>query len=196
MIKYFILILAIITTFIACGSVEDKIDDSVKQSQNQMINEILEASKAFAIVHEAAIKNSSDTSIIDKINKFYTHTVKTAKFIDSLQTEMGKLEEKDPKSIDLIQRVFLTEGFGDSLFKKVRLSYYFAEELASEDSIKFLISSIHDTYSDEAKDQLFTQNSPMGVSMLLYGIESELLKDAVKSLESYNLNATSTKGNK
>jgi hypothetical protein len=54
--------------------------------------------------------------------------------------------------------------------------------------MKTRLINARNIYSTETKNQLFGLNSPGGVNMILYGIESELIKDGTKSLNAYKTN--------
>ena len=61
----------------------------------------------------------------------------------------------------------------------------FAIDVALADTTKSRLKTAQDTYTTETKKQFFELNGPLGVNMILYGIESELIKDGTRSLYGY-----------
>ena len=98
---------------------------------------------------------------------------------------MNKLDDKDLQSSSLIKKIFLNDQIGDTVFNKVKLAYSKAIDISIADTTKSRLKKAQDTYTTETKKQFFEMNGPLGVSMILYGIQSELIKDGTKSLSEY-----------
>lgn len=152
-----------------------------------MQSDVSDAKIAFRDTYQNALQVSSDSAVIGKIKNLYTFIDETTKYIDSLKSEMNKLDDKDLKNTDLIKKIFLNDGVGDSVFNKVKLSYSFAIEIALADTTKSRLKKAQDIYTTETKKQFFELNGPLGVNMILYGIESELIKNGTKSLYGYKM---------
>jgi hypothetical protein len=88
----------------------------------------------------------------------------------------------DTKNIELVKQMFLNNGIGDMVFKRVKQSYSITIAIAFADTTKTRLRKVQETFSEETKKQFFGLNSPLGVAMILYGIESELIKDGSRCL--------------
>ena len=100
---------------------------------------------------------------------------------------MDELDDIDTKNIELIKQMFLYDGIGDSVFTKVKHSYLLTIDISVADTTKTRLKKVTETYSDETQKQFFQKNGPLGVNMILYGIESELIKDATRCLAGHTL---------
>ena len=131
-------------------------------------------------------KNDSVFSV--KVAELHSDLTKTAKYIDSLRIELDKLDDMDTKNIDLIRQMFITDGIGDTIFNKVKHSYSLTIQMALTDKLRSRLKKVQDTYTGETRNQLFGLNGPLGVNMILSGIESELIKDGTSILKDYLTN--------
>jgi hypothetical protein len=98
---------------------------------------------------------------------------------------MNKLDNMDTRNIELVKDLFLNYGLGDSVFNKVKQSYSLASEIASADTTKLRLMEVRETFSEEMKKHFFGLNNPLGVNMILYGVELELIKDGTISLSEH-----------
>jgi hypothetical protein len=183
------LVLILITTLVSCGdiskNIEETVDNGIKDTKTEMTSDIANSKGTFTETYKNIILGSTDSLVIKKITKFYFNINETSKYIDSLKTEINKLDDKELKNTDLIKKIFLNDGIGDRVFDRVKSSYTFAIDIALADTAKRRLKKTQDIYTAETKKQFFESNGPLGVNMLLYGIESELLKDGTKSLYGY-----------
>jgi hypothetical protein len=180
-----LIILTILTTLIGCDfskQVKDKVDNSIKEGKVEMDTDISNAKSDFAESFNRALGESKDSSFSDNVTDLYSNVSKTSKYIDSLRKEMDKLDGMDTKNIELIKQIFLYNGIGDSVFVKVKHSYSLTIDIAVADTTKARLRKVKETYTEESKKQFFELNGPLGVNMILYGIESELIKDATRCL--------------
>src|SRR5690606_5209172 len=128
------------------------------------------------------ILQQSDDSILSiKVTGFYSSIIKTSRYIDSLRTEMDKLDDMDKSNVELINIMFINNGLGDSVFNQVKQSYSLAIDIALTDTAKSRLQKVKATFSEKTKKQFFGLNGPLGVNMILYGIASELIKDGTTS---------------
>ena len=169
-------------------NIQETVDNAAKYAQAEMTADITNSKVAFEDTYKKALQGSTDSSLTKRLTKLYLTTNETSKYIDSLQTEMRKLDNKDVKNNDLIRKIFLSDGIGDKVFDKVKFSYNCAIDIALADTTKARLKTAQDIYTSETKKQFFELNSPGGVNMILYGIESELIKDGTKSLYGYITN--------
>jgi len=190
--KFHILIYFFGLTLISCGDIDKNIEESVSNASNnaqaEMTADIVNSKKLFEDTYKNALIGSTDSAVVKKITKLHLTINETSKYIDSLQIEIRKLDNKDVKNSDLIKKIFLIDGIGDVIFNKVRFSYNCAMDIALADTTKARLKTVQDMYSSETKKQFFDLNSPDGVNMILYGIESELIKDGTKCLVAFKPN--------
>jgi hypothetical protein len=189
MTRQILLIFIAMTTLIGCDNFSNKIQEDVNSSVNdakaEMNKDVTNAKTALTIVSKKVWENSADTIVTTKIKTLYSSINLTSKYIDSLKMEMNKLDDKDLNNIDLIKKIYLYDGVGDSLFNKVKASYVLTIDIALYDTTKSRLTKVHDTFTDENKKNFFELTNPLGVNMILYGIESELIKDGVRCLYGY-----------
>jgi hypothetical protein len=190
--KFHILLYFFGLTLISCGDIDKNIEESLNNASNdtqaEMTADIINSKKLFEDTYKNALTGSTDSAAVKKITKLHLTINETSKYIDSLQIEIRKLDNKDVKNSDLIKKIFLIDGIGDIIFNKVKFSYNCAMDIALEDTTKARLKTVQDIYSSETKKQFFDLNSPDGVNMILYGIESELIKDGTKCLVAFKPN--------
>ncbi len=180
-----LIILTILTPLIGCNfneQLKNKVDSGVKDAKLEMDADISNAKSDFKKSFNLMLKQSNDSLLTTKVIDLYSRVTKTYLYIDSLRKFMDKLDDMDTKNIGLIRQMFLYDGIGDSIFANVNHSYSLTIDIALADTTKTRLKNVTETYSDETKKQFFQQNSPVGVNMILYGIESELLKDGTRCL--------------
>ncbi|GAA0879034.1 hypothetical protein GCM10009119_20020 [Algoriphagus jejuensis] len=185
MARQTLIILTILTTLIGCNfseQVKNKVDSDVKEAKLEMDADISNAKSDFEKSFNQTLKQSKDSILTAKVVDLYSRVTKTSLYIDSLRKAMDKLDDMDTKNIELIKQMFLYDGIGDSVFAKVKKSYSLTIDIAVADTTKTRLKNVTETYSDETQKLFFQQNSPLGVNMILYGIESELIKDGTRCL--------------
>ncbi len=187
--RHTLIIFIILITLIGCDNMvrnaNEQVENSIKTSKMAMDLDVVSAKKTFAEMYDKALQNKPDSIVSEKITDLYLKINQTSQYIDSLQFEINKLDDKDLQSSTLIKKIFLNNQIGDSIFNKVRLAYGKAIEISIINTTKSRLKKVQDTYNAETKKQFFEMNGPLGVSMILYGIESELIKDGTKSLSEY-----------
>jgi len=163
----------------------NRVDNAVKDAKIEMEADISLAKSDFGDSYIQMSQQSKDSLLLIKVTATYSSILKTSSYIDSLRNEMNKLDDMDIKNGELIHDMFIKNGLGDSIFNQVRDSYSLAVDIALVDTTKSRLKIVRETYSEETKKQFFELNSPLGVIMILYGIESELIKDGTRSLYGY-----------
>src|SRR5712671_891180 len=117
----------------------------------------------------------------------------TAAYIDTLKVKMDNIAIRSISTKvedELIREIFLSKGAGDSLFHKLKSSFFLALITTSSATIKADIqkSANEILIGDDInrfKSQYFNLNSALRVNMILYGCEIELLNAGIKSLKEY-----------
>jgi hypothetical protein len=179
------IIFTILTTLIGCNfseQVKNKVDSGVNDAKLEMDEDIFSAKSDFEKSFNQTLKQSKDSVLTAKVSDLYSSVTMTSLYIDSLRKAMDKLDNMETKNIELIKQMFLFNGIGDSIFVKVKHSYSLTIDISKSDTTKTRLKKVTETYSDETQKQFFQQNSPVGVNIILYGIESELIKDGTRCL--------------
>jgi len=183
-----LILLTILISLFGCNfsnQVMNRVDNAVKDAKIEMEADISLAKSDFGDSYIQMSQQSKDSLLLIKVTATYSSILKTSSYIDSLRNEMNKLDDMDIKNGELIHDMFIKNGLGDSIFNQVRDSYSLAVDIALVDTTKSRLKIVRETYSEETKKQFFELNSPLGVIMILYGIESELIKDGTRSLYGY-----------
>jgi hypothetical protein len=166
--------------------VKDTVDSGVKLAKTEMDADISNAKLSFIESYKKVIGTLTDSLVLTRITSLNISINNTVQYIDSLRDEMEKLDNLDINNTEFVKRTFLNNGIGDSIFNKVKSSYTFAIDIASSDTTKSRLTIVRDSYNSDTKNQFFELNGPLGVNMILYGIETELIRDGTKSLYGYS----------
>lgn len=184
-----IFMLIIVTTLFSCDNfsnkVKESVDNNIADAKTEWATNIVNIKDTLTQVYKKALQSSTDTNTTNNIKSLYLSISKTSKYIDSLKTEIDKLDAMDIKNIDLIKKIYLNDGVADSLFNKVKSSYTFALSTSLTDKTKASLTKARDSYTEDTKKQFFEMSDPFGVNMILYAIELELIKEGTKSLQDY-----------
>ena len=176
MIRYIL----ILTTYL--GVLSCNVDSRLTDAKEEWETDLANTKSDFELAYQAIVTNSKDTAQIGVLTGLYTAVRSTSQYIDTLRDQMGELDDKDVKNVDLIRRRFLEEGIADTLFRKVTVTYSTMIEVAYADTAKSRLKKARDLYTEETKKQFFQLIGPLGGNMILYGIESELLKDGARTI--------------
>ena len=181
--------------FSGCFNIDpDKVTAYVgKQIENakaEMNSEYAKGKVSFDKKCQAALQTTLDTLLRKELRCFQTAMNEALNYTDSLKTEMSKLKDDAAGSDVLIKRIFITEGKADSLFNKLRSAYRTAEQIARAKDLKIEVKKSGDNALgepdvNERKNMFFAMNSPLGVQIILYGYQSELLKTGMDCLDGY-----------
>jgi hypothetical protein len=188
MTRQTLIILTILISVFGCDfskQLKERVDDGVKDAKAEMESDISLGKSDLGKSYNQMLQRSDDSLLLIKVTAFYSSIIKTSKYIDSLRAEMNKLDDMDTRNVEFVKDMFINNGLGDSVFNQVKQSYSLAIDIAPADTTKSRLKNVKETYSEETKKQFFELNSPLGVNMILYGIESELIKDGTRSLSGH-----------
>lgn len=186
-----ILPLLTITIFFSCNNlsehIEQQVDKEVETSKQYMDAEADKSKNNFLILVRAAKKSQNDHSEQQQLHELETIITGTDNFLDSLKTEMDKLDELDVRNMELVKSTFLYKSIGDSIISKLTRSIAIAQTIAKTEKQKAAIKALSDTLGiqpnpEKWKEQTFGLNNSLGASMILYGLRMELFTIGTKSL--------------
>lgn len=189
--KQLLIILTISTTLFACNfskQIKDKADNDIKSVKVAMDSDMSNAKTEFSKLYNQALQQPRDSVFSTNANDLYWSITNTLEYIDSLRIEMDKLDYMNVKNMEVIQRMFLYKGIGDSVFNKIKYSYSLAAQIALADSSKSRLIKVREGFTRDKKILLFEVQTPLGVNMILHGIEMDLIKDGSKSFYEHSKN--------
>jgi hypothetical protein len=188
-----IFLFSILTSiFISCGNVSDSVKDGIGSNIKEAITSLRDSitvNKAkLESSYSSAINKAIDSNTKKRIDSLHQSVTTTAKFIDTLIYEVDKLDNDDLNNVQVIKTIFLTHGKGDSLFNRINTSYQIAIDYTTNTITKSEINKSRTNLfggkdASNFSSALFSTNSPLGVTMMLYGSEIELLHIGQNSLE-------------
>jgi hypothetical protein len=169
------------------GHIEQQVDSKVERAKQDMSAEVQRAKEDFTAHFKATEENQADILIKRKLQELKFSIISTDSYLDSLKREMGKLDENDVRNVELVKATFLYNGVGDSIFNKLKRSIAAAENAAKTDQQKIAIISASEslftaTSADKWKEQMFGLTNPLGASMIIYGLQTELYNIGIKAL--------------
>lgn len=183
-----ILVLIISIVLFGCNfssSVKHSVSDGIKDVKFEMKRDISDAMSQFELTYKNTSKQSKDSIFIAKLNELYNSIKNTSEYIDSLRAETIGYNDMDVNNIDYSERIYINLGTADSLFKKVKSSYSLAIEIAKADTTKSRLKAVQVNFNEKTKTTYFELGTPLMVNMILFGIESELIKDGTRCLIGY-----------
>ena len=193
-----IIFVLLVLSFYGCDffspeKANERIATGIQAVESKMTTDYAKAKDTFNLAYQKALQATSDSLITKKLQNVYSVLMETVNYMDSLKTEMNKLDNSDVNNVGLIKEIFLTNGIGDSLFDKLKLSYSLAEDVARTAEKKSAIRNsrtniLNEQDIDQRKNQYFGLNGPEGIEWMLYGFETELLKVGLESLDGYYQN--------
>ena len=174
-----ILSLAVLTTLLSCNfsnQIKDEANSTEKTAKIAMDAELYSVKADFSKAYEMLRHRQLDSSFSTQSSTIYQEINSTVKYLDSLRLEMDKLDNMAPENVKLVRYLFLEKRIGDSIMQKLNYSYQLIinSTTAKADKLRFI--EVQATFSEETKKNSFQLNSPFGVSILLFGFESELFK--------------------
>lgn len=169
---------------------KERVETGVQTAQSEMTTDFVRDRDTFNITYQKIVQLIHDTLVSEKIQNFYVTLTETTSYIDSLKTEMNQLGKSDANNVQLVKEIFVTNGAGEILFNKIKLSYTLAEDLSrtavEKDEVKkSRANALNEPNMNERINQYFGLNNPLGAEMILYGLGKELLKIGTKSLNSF-----------
>lgn len=169
---------------------ENFVKEQLKWSTSQMEKTYQQEKSTFDLLAEQAVSISKDSITTERIVNFHSKTCDALEFIDSVKKGMDKLNEitNNTESTKLIKETFINKGLADTLFNICDQVFSAAEKIDYSGKKKTEIKNSRDNLlgnSDQKKQTYFGMNSPMGVSLLLFGFQTELLNVATSVLEEH-----------
>ena len=193
-----LIILTIIAILTGCGNNADKtINNAQKEANEKLVNDSKRDLKLLSDAYQNALAKTVDTAMKVKIKDVYGSIISTTKYLDSLKVELKKIDEKNPKSSELVEDIFIRNGIADSIFKKLKYSFDLSSQIAQRESVKTDINKRCGNIVDETNDKspnsltskkflFFKLHSPQMEIWTLDGFESELVNCGIEGLTDFN----------
>jgi hypothetical protein len=169
------------------GHIEQQVDSKVETAKQEIEAEVEKAKQDFIATYQAVEKSSADKVALQDLQTFRATFSSADNYLDSLKSEMDKLDEMDIRNVALVKSTFLYKGVGDTIVSKFKASLAAAQSIARTEpqrtAIKASSNSLGiDPSPDTWKEQTFGMTNPLGASMVLYGLRAELYKIGLKAL--------------
>jgi hypothetical protein len=186
------LVLMLILLLLGCSNVSESVKDGIKNNVNEVMEGLKDSALSgkvnFGKSYHAVLNKGGDSSSIMKIEVLHNSMTTTVNFIDTLIYEVGKFDNDDVSNVQVIRTIFINRGKGDSLYRCLNTLYRNALDNATNATVKSEIIKSRDNAlgnldANQYSTMLFSVNSPLGVIMMLYGSEIELLHVGQNSLE-------------
>ncbi|GAA4728742.1 hypothetical protein [Flavisolibacter ginsenosidimutans] len=180
-----------LTFLFGCNSVsehiEQQVDSNIETAKQDMNAEIEKSKEEFREAYQLAEKSNSDKFGLQNLQTFKTTFTSTDNYLDSLKTEMDGLNDKDVHTVELVKSIFLYKGAGDSIINKLNRTIAIGKAVARTEKQKVAIKAMNDSLGiapnpDRWKEQTFGLTGPLGASMVLYGLRTELYAIGMKTL--------------
>ena len=189
-----ILIVFFSTVLFGCNSFTEhtklQVDESMKKAKQEMDDEVNKNKKDFTLSYQNALEKNKDSLDQKNINEFRGSLIKTENYMDSLNREMNKLDENDVNNVSVVKEIFLNKGHGDSILISIKNAIAVAQGITRNTSGATKIKATSDSLISESSpgkwtQQLFGLTNPLGASMILYGLQTELYKIGNLTLQTY-----------
>lgn len=169
------------------GHIEQQVDSKVETAKQDMNTAVEKLKQDFTAAYQAAEKSNGDKLALQNLQTFKATLSSTENYLDSLKIEMDKLDEMDVHNVELVKSTFLFKGAGDSIINKLNSTIATAQAVAKTEKQKAAINALSDSLRiapnpDTWKEQTFGMTNPLGASMILYGLRTELYNIGIKAL--------------
>lgn len=177
---------------LSCNSLSEHfqqhIGEQVNNSKKEMRLEIEREKQDFLDQFKKVIGNKNDRNSGSELHSLKNGIIISARFFDSLENEMDKLDNLDLKNIQLVKNIFIYNGIGDTIQLKVKSCAAMAQRIAKSTKGKAIIQSIQDSlfsgyHPDKWNELMFGQTSPLGASITLSGLQADLFSIGLQSLK-------------
>lgn len=177
-----------LTFLLGCNNlgshIEQNVDSNIATAKQDMDAEVEKSKQDFIAAYQIAEKSSDDKLALQT---FKANLISADNYLDSLKTEMDKLDEMDVHNVELVKSTFLYKGAGDSIIYKLNNTIATAQAVAKTEKQKAAIKASGDSLGiaatpDTWKEQTFGLTNPLGASMILYGLRAELYNIGMKAL--------------
>jgi len=152
------------------------------------MNVEVEKSKQDFIAAYNTVEKSTAEKLVQQDLQIFRETFSNADhYLDSIKTEMDKLDEMDVHNMELVKSTFLYKGVGDTIVSKMKASVAAAQSVARTEAQRAAIKNASDSLgiapnTDRWKEQTFGMANTLGASMILYGLRTELYKIGMEAL--------------
>lgn len=186
-----ILQLLTLTLLLSCnnlsGHIEQQVDSKAETAKQDMNAEVEKSKREFIATCQTVEKNTADRLALQKLQTFKATITVADNYLDSLKTEMDKMDDMDVHNVELVKSTFLYNGAGDSIIHKLNNMIAAAQAIAKTDKQKAAIKASSDSLGiasnfDTWKEQTFGLTNPLGASMILYGLRTEVYNIGKKAL--------------
>lgn len=169
------------------GHIEQQVDSKVEIAKKEMNAEVQKAKEEFTALYQKVEESNINTLDKYKLQELNFAITATDSYLDSLKEEIGTLDEMDVDNVELVKSTFLYNGAGDSIINKFKRSIAAAQNVAKTEHQKMTIKSSSDSLltepsADKWKEQTFGLTNPLGASMIICGLQTELYKIGMKAV--------------
>lgn len=160
---------------------------SMNKFKAEMPEEVSAAQKKVFETYQDALINTNDPSIKQDLEKTYLSLTRCCIYIDSLNTELHKLD-MSPTAVKSIQRVveiFAFEKAARGIFTRLNTAYQMERNMATADSTRATIDVHLKKYTEREIEDYFMGYNAFGATGVLKRLELELLRLGNETLQGY-----------
>ena len=81
--------------------------------------EVETAQQNFTTAYQAAEISTNDKPVLQNLQTFKATITNADNYLDSVKTEMDKLDEMDIRNVELVRSILLFKGVGDTIVAKL-----------------------------------------------------------------------------
>lgn len=169
---------------------EEEVKGQISDAMQDIEIELDKNKADFQQHYQKALTNTIDSTERRQLNAIETSISGTSKYLDSMRQEMNSLDMTDVNNVEYVRILFMYKGVGDSLLSKLNSTATLAINTARTPTTKQAIRSVSDSLLLEQdpykwKASKFETMNSLGTSMILYGLQTELLKMGMLSVSDY-----------
>ena len=131
------------------------------------------------------VASSKDSSERGNMHAVYNSFLETDKFLDSIQIIVQGINNTNVKGVEAINELLIKGELGDSLHKRLVLTFKQAQGVAIPQRQRAVIDSIRRAVllptnaNKDWQDELFGLTDPFGASLILSGLREEVLNAGI-----------------
>lgn len=164
-------------------TIKDYVNEGVHSAQTTQAKEIKSAHEHFLKTYQQYKRSLADSIELKKAITLYQSVSNNKLLLDSFIYKMQSLDYQNPENIAEVKRIFITETWGDFIFKAIHASYTLGEDIANVEATKLKLNKAKQTFLPKNLKHFFELNNPLGVSIFLSSTEKELLDAASESMQ-------------
>lgn len=170
--------------------IKGQINDAIEDVEMDIEVELDKNKSDFQQHYQKALTNAIDTAERRQLAALETTVSGTSKYLDSMRQEMNSLDVTDVNNWEYVRIGFLYKGVGDTLLSRLNSTAALAINTARTPTTKAAIKSVSDSLLLEQdpykwKANKFESMNSLGASMILYDLQTELLKMGKLSISDY-----------